>query len=57
MNLKEKAALEVELSMIVSTRENTAKLEGPTKARMDTIAVEINGIRDKLKDRLLIRER
>lgn len=47
----------MELSLLVASRENTAKLEGPTLGRLNTLAEEINAIRQKLKERVRVRER
>ena len=54
---QEKSALQVELSLLSASMESTTNLQGPTQAKMDTLATEINGIREKLTIRAKAREK
>lgn len=54
---QEKAALQVELSLLSASMESTANLQGPTQVRMDTLAAEISVVREELVIRAKAREK
>ena len=45
------------MSLLAANRENTTNLERPTQLRMDALATEIRDIREKLQQRVKIRQK